>query len=149
LEILEESVKKVEHLSLTIIFFLIIFSGCATKEAVKVSDEEVLKERVMAYWNLKMHEEFDKSYQYELPLYRKNVTMVSYIKGFNTRVVKWLGASIDNVKRQDDTAMIDLNVKVKVNVPGLKDPGHDSLIKEKWVKVEGIWYHVPEGFTGS
>jgi hypothetical protein len=75
--------------------------------------------------------------------------MVKYIKGFNTAVLKWLGATVDNIKRENDSAMVDLTLKVKVKVPGVKDPGHDSSIKEKWVKVEGIWYHVPEGFSGS
>ena len=142
--------QKVERLALRVIFFLIIFTGCATKEAVKsVPEEEILKERVTTYWNYKIHEEFDKSYEYELPLYRKKVSMVRYIKGINTTVLKWLGAKVDMITREDSSAIVDLTLRIQMRLPGLKDAGHDAMIKEKWVKVEGMWYHVPEGYAGS
>src|ERR1700690_3299340 len=67
-----------------VFFSLIIFSGCSIKEAVKnVPDEDILRERVMAYWGYKINEEFDKAYEFEYPLYRKTENAVNYIRHFN------------------------------------------------------------------
>lgn len=132
-----------------IIFFLIIFSGCVTKEAIKdVSDEEVLRERVMAYWNHKIKQEFDKSYEYEEPFYRKKVNLVKYIKGFRTDLLRWQAAEIREMDVKGDEAIVKLGLKIDVKIPRIKRLESDSLVTEKWVRVEGIWYHVPERATG-
>jgi hypothetical protein len=129
------------------IFSLIIFQGCVTKEAVKnVPDEVILRERVKTYWEYKINQEFDKSYEFEAPIYRKKVNLVNYIRGFNINLVRWNGAMIDNIKVESDSAMIDMNLRVKVNLPGIKTNEYNSLIKEKWVKVDGMWYHIPAEF---
>jgi hypothetical protein len=131
------------------IFLLTIFSGCVTKEAVKnVSDEEVLRERVIAYWNHKIREEFDKSYEYEYPLYRKQVSLVKYIKGFKTDVIRWKAVNVKDININDDEAIVGMYINIDVKVPGIRRIERDSLVKEKWVRVEGIWYHVPERAAG-
>jgi hypothetical protein len=140
----ENSCNKV---SFFIIIFLIIFSGCATKEAVKgVSDEEVLRERIMAYWNYKVNEEFDRSYDYEDPLYRKMVNRVKYIQGIHTSRAKWTGVEIENLKIEGESAIVDMKVKMKIVVTPSKNIEPDALLNEKWVKVSGTWYHVPQKF---
>lgn len=130
----------------TAFFFLIIFSGCSIKDAVKSgSDEEILRDRVMAFWDHKIKEEFDKSYEYEHPLYRKKTGMVQYIGSFNTYVVKWYSAKVDGIHMEGTTALVDLTVRTKVTLPQIKTSEVDSLLSEKWVKVDDVWYHVPGG----
>jgi len=133
------------RLKIEILFFcLIIFAGCSIKDTVKNgSGEEALRERVAMYWGHKIKEELDKSYVYEDPYYRNKVSMVNYIKEYNTRVVKWLSASTQSVNIKDDTALVDVKLRVRVRPPQMKATEYDSLLQEKWVKVDGIWYHVP------
>ncbi len=130
-----------------IIFLLIIFPGCATKVAVKsTTNEESLRERVMAYWNYKIKQEFDKSYEYEYPLFRKQVNMINYIRGFHTGKAGWAGARIEEVHVQGDTATVDMKIMIKIFVSSSKNLEHEGFVKEKWVKVDGIWYHIPQDF---
>ena len=135
------------RLSRSIIFCLIIFSGCATKEAVKNSgDEEILRERVTAYWNHKINGEFEKSYEYESPLYRKQVSVMRYVSGFDTpSKVKWVGTGIESVAIDGDSANVNLRVRLSINTgnPDRKI-GPETFESEQWVKVEGVWYHVPQ-----
>lgn len=131
---------------LTVIFFLIIFSGCATKDAVRnISEDEVLRERVMTYWGHKISQEFDKSYTYEDPYYRKRFNMIKYIKSIDTARASWKSATIEGLKIDGDSAIIDMKVKVHITVaPSARDIEQEFPLKETWVKVDGIWYHVPK-----
>jgi hypothetical protein len=131
-----------------VIFLLIIFSGCATNVAVKkTADEELLKERVMAYWNYKIKNEFDKSYEYEYPLFRKQVSMINYMKSFGTTGrAEWSGAEIGRIDVQGDNATVDTKIMMKIAVSSSKNFEHEGFIKEKWVKVDEVWYHVPRKF---
>jgi len=132
---------------LTVIFFLIIFSGCAKKEAVRnISEEDVLRERVMVYWDHKIKQEFDKSYEYEDPLFKKKVNMVNYIKGFNIGKAEWSGAKIEGLKIENESAIVDMKIKLRIIAGASGNIEHDTLVKEKWVKVDGVWYHIPQKF---
>ncbi len=128
------------------IFFLIIFFGCSIKDTVKSgSDEEALRERVTMYWNLKVKQEFDKSYEYEDPYYRKMTSLVTYIQGFNTSTLKWNDAKIKAVEMGDDTAKVEMDLDTTIKLPDMKKIQHHKNVgEEKWVKVEGKWYHIPE-----
>ncbi len=99
----------------------------------------------MAYWDLKMKGDFDKSYEYEHPVYRKTTRMAQYIKGFNTDEVKWLAVKVKGIKVEGTTAWVDLSVRTKVKLPMIRASEADSLLNEKWIKVDDVWYHVPEG----
>jgi len=131
--------------NISIVFFcLIIFTGCSIKDTTKnVSDEEILRDRVMTYWNYKINQDFDKSYVYEHPLYRKQVNMVNYIRGFNPEVVKWTAAKVEDIKMDGPSAKVGLKITVKVRLPSIKSGEDDSWVKEEWQKVDNVWYHVP------
>ena len=137
--------KTFRYKNISIVFFcLIIFAGCSIKDTIKsVSDEEILRDRVMAYWNDKINQDFDKSYVYEYPLYRKQVNMVKYIGGFNTEVVKWTAAKIEDIKMDGPSAEVGLKITVKVTLPRIRTDEDDSWVKEEWRKVDNVWYHVP------
>jgi len=122
---------------------LIILAGCGTKEAVRsVSDEEALRERVTAYWGHKIRQEFDKSYPFEDPFYRKNMTIGSYVQSFDTAKARWTSARTEAVRIEGDTAVTDMMIGVRIMGPSAKPLEHEVPLQEKWIKVEGVWYHV-------
>lgn len=102
-----------------------------------------MRERVASYWQLKVKEDFIKSYEYEVPYYRKNTNMIDYLKGINTYVVKYLSAMPGEIKWDVDVAVVDVKLRVRVKPPQMKSEEYDSIIKEKWIKSDGMWYHVP------
>ncbi len=130
--------------------FLVLFAGCAARGTVKnQSDEQVLRERVMAYWGYKVEEKFDKSYEYEYPQYRKNVSLVNYLRGFQP-TVRWTAYKIEDIAKKDDAAEVTLSVDLHVNLrfPKIPKPMESDTkgvtFRERWIKVEGVWYHVPQ-----
>lgn len=137
------------------ILSLIILVGCAKKDAIKtVSDEDVLRERVQLYWSHVMKEAFDKSYEMEHPLYKKNVPIVEYIRGVNMNV-KWTKVEIQSATIGNEAADIELVMDTRIKrLPAFpKDPGDINMVgnkrTEKWAKVDGIWYHVPKKFRAA
>ncbi len=74
--------------------------------------------------------------------------MVKYIKRFSG-TVEWLDASITGMNVEGDNARVGLTVKTRLILPQVpKKTGniYSSHRKEKWVKVNGVWYHVPKKF---
>lgn len=132
--------------SLFAILSLIIFSGCAKKEAIKsATDEEVLRERVMAYWNHRMKQELDKSYEYEDPIYKKKVSLVHYIKRLGVDPVKLIEVKIKGVRLEDATASVDLDTRIELKAPGAPGPFAVNMErKDRWGRIEGVWYHVTD-----
>ncbi|SPQ00147.1 hypothetical protein NBG4_180023 [Candidatus Sulfobium mesophilum] len=131
-------------------FLLILFSGCSVKETVKSkSDEEILRDRVTEYWGYKIEEKFDKSYEFEYPVYRKNVSMSNYFRGFRPSM-KWTKAEVQTIEMKDDAAEVTVKVDIKVDmvVPRIPKPvQHENKgieLRERWVKIDGLWYHVPK-----
>ncbi len=134
---------KVSHVTFPgIFFFLIIFFGCATKEAVKsVSDEEVLKERVTAYWNYRIKGELEKAYDYEYPLAKRPLT--TYIAQHESPLLKYKSFELKSImKNAGDVADVELTILPVVKVPGAKAFEHTLTITERWVKVDEVWYRM-------
>lgn len=126
------------------IICLIILLGCATKDVIiNIPDEEVLSNRVAKYWDHNIKEEFDMSYNYEDPLFRKKTSMIKYIKNINTNVVKWVGADIENLRVENDVADVDMKLKIRVMANPLHYKDVNVPAKEKWIRVDEVWYHVP------
>lgn len=137
--------EKVLRPAIITIFFLTILSGCVTKEARKdISDEEILKERVMTYWAYRIQKELDKTYIFEYPLYRKQVTLAKYIKRFDDPSIKFNRADVISIeKRENGVAEVQLKVNVKVKAPAAKPFIYDTILTDRWVRINGEWYHVP------
>lgn len=131
------------------ILCLIILGGCAKKETVRnLTDEEVLQERVTEYWNLTTKEDYIKSYEYEDPLFRKAVGMNQYIKS-HSDMYKIKEMKINSVTIEDNSGVVYLTTKVELHVPGVKPLVADTERKDRWGKINGIWYHVNDKYSGK
>ena len=130
-----------------IFFFLIISLGCATKDTLKgTADEELLRERVAAYWNYRIASELDKCYEYEYPLTRKMQNLVNYIQSFDTGAFQWQRFDIKKISIEEDIARVDLSLKVRVKLPRITVSEPDANVTDLWVRHEGQWYHVLNRF---
>lgn len=128
---------------IALIFGLTILSGCVTKEGVNnYSEEEGLRNRAMTYWNHRVKDELDKSYNYEDPFYRKKVSLVNYIKSFSAGTVKWKAVDIIDLTITRDNASLRLKQKIDIRSHAVVGGEIDTVVADNWVKLEGAWYHV-------
>lgn len=96
----------------------------------------------MAYWNYRTTQGFDKSYGFEDPIYRKEVSLVQYIKRLASDPVRLRGVKIKGVHKKDAVARVDLITRVTVRVRGAPPLTVNIDRKDRWGRIEGIWYHV-------
>jgi hypothetical protein len=123
---------------------LLIYTGCAKNAVKKESDEKILKTRAEAYWDYKVRREFDRSYEFEDPFFRKNVSMKRYIQSIPMGRMTWTNAEVERIAVDGDKADIDMKVAVSIGITSKRSIDQDVKITDKWVKVDGIWYHVYE-----
>ncbi len=97
----------------------------------------------MAYWNFRIEGEYDKSYEYENPFFRKTVNLVDYIQ-HSGKAVKTKSVKIEGMKIEGDNAGVELMTTIQVSVP---DPAISRAVfpqkfTDRWVKADDVWYHV-------
>lgn len=135
--------KLIGTVRFTVIFILIIFSGCATKDAVRnLSDEDVLRERVMAYWGHKVNMEFAKAYEYEYNPEHK--TLERYILMHSNPAIGFKSFNLESIaiNKEDYSAEVGLTIVPSLKVPGVRAFEIPKAITERWVRVKELWYHV-------
>jgi len=133
---------------LVMVLAVALFSCQGAEVRKKTDDREALKKRVTEYWNYKIRREFDRAYQMELPLYRKTVSMVRYIKRFHDGMY-WTGVDIKNIEMDEGAAWVMVGIQTRTIIPGIpqkKGIGYRSTLRERWIKEGGVWYHVPRKF---
>lgn len=124
-------------------------AGGGTRTAAPaLTDEQALMQRPVERWNHLIAKTPDQAWEYLSPGYRSANDRSTYMATMLNRPVTWLGATYQDRECEDEGASCKVMIKVdfEVNSPLIgvgKLKSHHSLI-ERWIKVGGIWYHVPE-----
>lgn len=137
--------------ALIILFPLFFFHGCATKDAIKsISAEEILKQRVHAYWNHKINREFEKAYKYEYVYPLKSMTVTKYIELNANPMITFKSFEIKSISwRLEDVADVELSVIPVAKAPGAKPFEYPVIVTERWVRVDESWYRVGKGIMDN
>lgn len=116
-----------------------LFLSCMGNAKMKTP---ALPDRVEEYWSLLVKQDFEKSYQFEVPEYRKEVSLVEYIQSFGTDVT-WLGARIAKIAENGTEATVEMGIRYRWNsAVKMPENGVESYITEKWVLIDNVWYHM-------
>jgi hypothetical protein len=127
--------------------YLILVSlvGCAAKTTVVPgpNDREVLEKRVRDYWYFMINltpQNVEMAYQCEAPSFRDKISLAEYIHRFKTH--KYLEIDIKGIEVEGNKGKVAMAITYRVALPHISK----KLTKyedEKWIKIEGIWYHFP------
>lgn len=140
----KSSLKKFTSVFSVAIFCLLISAGCATKEAVKkMSDEDMLRKRVMLYWDYKIKGEYDKMYAFEDPFTRKKIVLQKYLQLYNNPMIEFRGYEISGIGPiKEAAAEVDVKARMWIKIPGTKALEYDTGLTEQWFQEAGEWYHI-------
>lgn len=127
-----------------ILLLTLCFIGCSNTIVVKTgSDEGILRRRITEYWNVRLNQAYDKSYEFEDPLFRKGHSINDYVKQFFAGTLKYERVDIEDIKFYNaDVAIVRMKALVKISLPIVKGNSEKEMtMEEKWVKFEGVWLH--------
>ena len=128
------------------LFALFLLTHCTAKPAVikEVDQKQLLRARAAEYWDLMINinsRNVEKIYQYEAPSFREKVSFVEYIHRF--KMYKYLGADIKEIEIEGNRGKVTVVSTYVASLPKISNKGLTRIDDEKWVRVEGIWFHFP------
>lgn len=121
---------------------LSFLTQCAGLQVVREEEKAKLRDRVNEYWQYRIKGDVERAYQCEAPAFREKVSMLQYANRF--RLVKYLDAEVQEIEVKGREASSKLKVTYVIFLLAISDKKLSKLEEEKWVKIEGAWYHVPE-----
>lgn len=126
------------------VFLALTVSSCALK-GKSLSQEDMLRQRICAFWDLVVEGRYDQAYEYEYPILRKDMDVNIYSANWSNPLARYRGAQIKSIEfKEDGLASVKMVFDIALKPPGLKGSSCFKFERpEKWVESDGQWYHVP------
>ena len=121
-----------------------------TKTASKDAPPEV---RAIERWKLLIAGDTAAAYEYLSPGVRSTKPQATYAAEMAARPIKWETVELHEPKpvcETEDACLVKVLVTYSMDVP-LPNVGRvtsPSVQEEKWIALDGVWYHVPADFSG-
>ncbi len=134
------------------IVLALLLGACATGGGERKSaGVEPPEERALARWKLLIASEAAKAYDYLSPGVRSSRTREAYAAEMTARPVRWESVARHGtpVCETPDACIVKVLVTYSMDVP-LPNVGRvssPSVLEEKWILIDGVWYHVPSDFS--
>lgn len=124
---------------------LVALPRCATGPEVAPRDErEVFRERVQMYWQHRIDAKVEQAYQFEHPEFREKTSILQY--GNSYKVIKYVDARVSEVRVEGERGKAQISVTYVMLFRQLMNKHLTKTEEENWVKIKGVWYHVPQVF---
>ncbi len=110
--------------------------GCASGPS-PAKDREVLLQRAQEFWKSVQDNDPVTSWKYEELSKKPGWTLQAYLKreGILYQAVRVLEVR----SLEGDRAVVD--VKVTYSIPLIRMMDQEVVLKDEWVRVDGLWYH--------
>jgi len=122
-----------------------------TTEAVQASPSAeavqarraVLEQRVTAWWDALIRQDFPAAYSFTSPGYRKTYSLDAF-KGRFDKKSNWRRAEVLNIDfKSDDSAIVGINMHFVYHQPQTgKALDMQNYIQEPWVFMDGQWWYL-------
>ena len=110
--------------------------GCASGPS-PAKDREVLLQRAQEFWKSVQDNDPVTSWKYEELSKKPGWTLQAYLK---REGILYEAVQVQDVLSLDgDRAVV--NVKVTYSVPLLRMNSQEVVLKDEWVRLDGVWYH--------
>jgi uncharacterized protein YchJ len=123
---------------------LSFLTHCAGPQVVGEEEKAKFRDRINEYWQYRIKGDAERAYQCEVPAFREKVSILQYANRF--KLVKYLNIEVQEIEVKGREASSKLKLTYVIFLKAISDKKLSKLEEEKWVKVKGTWYHVPEDF---
>lgn len=137
--------------------FALALSACTTTggsrsdEKASASARGTLETRALERWKLLIASKAGEAWDYLSPGVRSTWPREKYAGEMTQRPVRWEKVDLfqEPVCEAEDACTVKLLVTYSMDVP-LPNVGRVSspaVLEEKWIALDGVWYHVPAEFS--
>ena len=133
----------------------LLLAACQAAGGTKTaSDRRAPPEvRALERWKLLIAGDTAAAYEYLSPGVRSTKPQDVYASEMGARPIKWETVELHEKKpvcETEDACIVKVLVTYSMDVP-LPNVGRvtsPSVQEEKWIALDGVWYHVPADFSG-
>lgn len=112
-------------------------TGCAASGPSPAKDREVLLQRAQEFWKSVQDNDGVTSWKYEELSKKPGWTLQAYLK---REGILYEAVQVQDIlSLEGDRAVV--NVKVTYSVPLLRMSNQEVVLKDEWVRLDGLWYH--------
>ncbi len=110
------------------------------------ADLDTLKSRIQARWQALAEKQYEKAYTLETPNYRKvfpvKLFLNKFALGSTSQLEKILDVKYDPKTRVANVLMTVKSHSTRASTQWATKIPLNSRIREKWLNIDGQWYHV-------
>lgn len=134
-----------------LVFTTLMLTACAgaskttRPEAGPAGSLAALQERAEARWQLLIEGKMVEAYAYLTPGYRATRSVDDYVVGARAGALNWESVEWREADCQsEDSCLAQMLLNYSVRMPGAgRAPGF-RVLAERWLHLDGEWYHLPE-----
>jgi hypothetical protein len=120
---------------------LTLLCACAGLKPSPTDVDPELEQRVVAYWALRMSDDYAEAYAYESPEFRKKHKLTAYVAELSGGILQ--EAEVLRLTADGDRAKADMKVSYDLSDSLLPTPGRRTrAFADHWQRIEGQWYHL-------
>lgn len=109
------------------------------------STETVIERRAMERWNLLIAGDYAKAYEYFSPGYRSTRPVGAYVAAVKPAIMTWRSVDWRGVECDTpDSCEARFILHYTVQMPSAGATPGVTEVKERWVRLDGRWYHLPQ-----
>lgn len=125
---------------------IVAVGGCQSGSDAGDDSVESLKARAVQRWNYLIEKKAEKAYEYLTPGYRKSKSLEQYVAEKSSVGLNWKHASAGKTECEEDVCTVFVSLDYEVSLPntGGKPIETFAPLREKWVKLNGKWYFLPD-----
>ncbi len=121
-------------------------AGCQPGSESGDASVKSLKARAEQRWAYLIEKKAEKAYEYLTPGYRKTKSLEQYIAEKTSVALRWKRATAGETECKEDVCTVFISLEYEVSLPnsGGKPIETFAPLREKWVKLSGKWYFLPD-----
>ncbi len=120
-------------------FLLVVCLGACQPEETP-QKVQPLEQRVTNFWEARLQDDDLTAYQYEAYTRTGTMTATQYVRR-RSPLLKYTEYAINEIQEQEDEALVKVGIKYQLTVPGMTELSLDSVVKERWARLDdGQWY---------
>lgn len=126
---------------------LTLVAGCANSPGKPAAPPQTPEARAQSRWDALIGKDFVKAFEYLSPGARSELSPEAYASQMAVRPVRWKQAIVAGAEcESEDACTVTVNIKFDVpsNQPSVGNMGTTAPVQERWIRLEGVWYHVPK-----